>query len=66
MKDTEEKGKFDAVNKDITGAVMDVSSTIKRKRNDESECNNIVNGNTENKAEGNNKIESNQSEEGKK
>lgn len=35
MKDTEEKEKFDAVNKEIDGNVLDISSTIKRKRNED-------------------------------
>lgn len=36
MKDTEEKAKFDPVNKELDNNVTDVSSTIKRKRDDNS------------------------------
>lgn len=36
MKDTEEKSKFDPVNKELENKVTDVSSTIKRKRDDNS------------------------------
>jgi len=62
MKDTEEKGKFDAVNKEIEGNVTDISSTIKRKRNDDSEgkCN------TDNQISDQNQIKTDKTEQDNK